>query len=74
MAPRTATPEPLAYLLRDIDPALWQRFKTRAERDGLSLRALLLQMVGAYTDGAVAIEQRIVSFPSAARRVKGGRI
>lgn len=45
----------MTYLLRDIDEAVWARAKARAQRDGLSLRMLLLLLIRAYADGDVVI-------------------
>jgi hypothetical protein len=36
------------YILRNIDPKLWQQFKQRAESEGRSLRWLLLEFIKAY--------------------------
>ena len=45
-------PKAQAYTLRDIDPALWKRAKVRAAQDGLSLRAVILQLLDHYGQGA----------------------
>jgi hypothetical protein len=47
-----------SYLLRDIDPALWRRFKERSDAEGIPMRALVLLLVEAYTDGKVNISAR----------------
>jgi hypothetical protein len=36
------------YILRNIDPKLWQQFKKRAESEGRSLRWLLLELIKRY--------------------------
>ena len=41
------------YLLRDIDPTLWQRVKVRAVTEGRSLRGLILWLLAKYADGKV---------------------
>lgn len=47
-----------AYLLRDIDPAVWKRFKSRAAAEGIPMRALLLGLIEAYAEGAIALAMR----------------
>ena len=37
-----------SYLLRDIDPELWRRVKSRAALDGLSLKDIITKMLRAY--------------------------
>lgn len=44
-----------AYILRDIDPDLWERVKARAQADGIALRALILALLRAYAKGHVDI-------------------
>lgn len=44
-----------SYILRTIDADLWDRVKTRAEKDGLPLRALILALLRAYADGKVSV-------------------
>jgi hypothetical protein len=64
------------YILRDIPEGLWKRVKTRAERDGWPLRALMLQLledfaVGRVTPGGtppIAAEGRTVTEQPPARR------
>lgn len=46
------------YLLRmrtraDLD--LWARFKSRAEAEGIPMRALILLLVEAYADGTASL-------------------
>lgn len=43
------------YLLRDIDPAVWQRVKTRANDENLSVRLVLSLLAQAYADGKILI-------------------
>jgi hypothetical protein len=38
----------MTYLLRDIEPRLWRDVKTRAEREGHSIRWVLLQLLTRY--------------------------
>ena len=40
-----------SYILRKIDPDLWARFKSRSEQDGIPMRALVLLLIEAYTEG-----------------------
>ena len=42
-----------AYILRNIDPALWDRVKLRAGRDGLPLRQVILLLLRAYAEERV---------------------
>lgn len=44
-----------AYILRNIDPALWARVKTRSELDGMPLRAVILKLLEEYAAGAIII-------------------
>lgn len=46
-----------SYILRNIDPKLWERVKARAQRDDLPLRALILAMLKAYADGRLELSQ-----------------
>lgn len=39
-----------SYILRDIDPQLWQRVKARAEREGHPLRWVILTLLTKYAD------------------------
>ena len=36
------------YLLRNLDPALWRKFKSRCAKDGLPMRSVLLALVAYY--------------------------
>lgn len=36
------------YILRNIDPKLWQQFKARALSEGRSLRWLLMELIRRY--------------------------
>ena len=47
--------EVLTYLLRDIDPRLWLRFRERAASERIPMRTLLLHFVRLYTDGGIAV-------------------
>jgi hypothetical protein len=46
------------YILRNIDPDLWARFKTRSEEDGIPMRALMLLLIDAYINGKVSVVAR----------------
>jgi hypothetical protein len=41
------------YLLRDIDPTLWERVKARAGTEGRSLRGLILWLLAKYAEGKI---------------------
>lgn len=45
----------MSYLLRGIDPALWQRVRRMAAHDGLTVRGLLLLLVAGYADGRIVL-------------------
>lgn len=45
-----------SYILRTIDPDLWARVKTRAESDGIPLRAIILALLEMYADGKVNVK------------------
>lgn len=42
-----------SYILRNIDPKLWESVKARAETEGRSLRGLILWLLTRYADGKV---------------------
>jgi hypothetical protein len=46
----------VTYLLRDIDPKLWKRFKARAQAEGRNLRFVLLALVQSYIDHGLPIQ------------------
>jgi len=56
-------PKPTAYLLHDLDPAIWDRFKQRADASGLPMRTVMLELVAAYANGAIEVEQQLVVRP-----------
>lgn len=37
-----------SYILRDIDPELWKRVKAKAALEGVSLKALIEQLLKAW--------------------------
>jgi hypothetical protein len=39
-----------SYILRDIDPELWEQFKARAAKEGRPLRFVILELVKAYAE------------------------
>lgn len=41
----------MTYLLRDVDPDLWKRVKSKAAREGISLRDLILRLLRSYLSG-----------------------
>jgi hypothetical protein len=42
-----------SYILRNIDPDLWERVKVKAVSEGRSLRGLILWLLEKYADGKV---------------------
>lgn len=44
-----------AYILRNIDPALWARVKARSRAEGIPLRAIILKLLELYGAGEVHI-------------------
>lgn len=36
------------YLLRNIDPRLWHKFKVRAAKDRLPMRTVLMRLLASY--------------------------
>ena len=36
------------YLLRDLDNALWRKFKARAAKEGQSMRGVIVALVAYY--------------------------
>jgi len=38
------------YILRNIDPSLWDRFKERAASEGRSLRWLIFELIRRYVE------------------------
>ena len=46
----TAHENPQRYLLSGIPPTLWTRARTRAAREGLALRTVILSLVKQWTD------------------------
>lgn len=47
-----------SYLLRNIPPDLWARFKARSEVEGIPMRALILLLIEAYATGEVSVSAR----------------
>lgn len=47
-----------SYILRNIDPKLWAKFKARAAETGIPMRALMLILVEAFVDGRLAVAAR----------------
>lgn len=43
-----------SFILRDIDSKLWKAVKARAEKDGHSLRWVLLALLRTYVEGGTA--------------------
>jgi hypothetical protein len=44
-----------SYILRNINPELWQQVKQRAASDQLPLRVLILQLLKGYAEGEIHI-------------------
>lgn len=47
-----------SYILRDIDAAVWKRFRARAGAQGIAARSALLGLIAAYAEGALDVEQQ----------------
>lgn len=49
-----------SYILRDIDPGLWDKFKARALKEGRGLKFVVLRLVELYSKhGLEAIEDAV---------------
>ena len=46
------------YILRAIPDGLWSRFRSRAEAEGISMRALILLLIEAYVEGRIDLSMR----------------
>jgi hypothetical protein len=47
-----------SYLLRDVDPELWEKFIARAKTDGHALKWTIVRLITLYvTHGLLALEQ-----------------
>lgn len=44
-----------SYILRNMPPDLWARFKARSAQEGIPMRALMLKLVEFYADGKLRI-------------------
>jgi hypothetical protein len=51
----TARSGPRRYLLSGIPPTLWERARSKARREGLAMRSLLLTLVQLWLDGDLAL-------------------
>jgi len=40
-----------SYVLKNVSPQLWEKFKRRAEREGHTLRFLILRWIQQYAEG-----------------------
>lgn len=40
----------LNFILRSPDPSMWRKFKTRAAKEGHSLRWVILEMIRRYVE------------------------
>ena len=47
-----------AYILRSIDPALWESVKARATAEGRPLRFIILSLLQLYATGKVKVGDR----------------
>jgi hypothetical protein len=45
-----------SYILRNIDPDLWERVKARSQTEGIPLRAIILKLLEMYGAGKVSIK------------------
>lgn len=48
MSDRKPKPDTVTYLLRNVPAASWRAAQARAEREGLTVRVVLLQALQAY--------------------------
>lgn len=49
-----------SFIIRKIDPELWERVKAQATKEGRPLRWLLIRLLEVYaTVGLEALEQRV---------------
>lgn len=48
-----------SYVLRQIPPELWARFKSRAQYEGIPMRALVLKLIEAYADGQITVNAQV---------------
>ena len=48
-----------AYILRDIDPVLWDRVKSQADKDGVYLRETILALLELYAAGKVSVKATV---------------
>jgi hypothetical protein len=46
------------YILRNLPPETWQRFRQRAEREGEPLRRLFLTFIEGYANGRFRVAPR----------------
>lgn len=44
-----------SYILRTIDPELWERVKARSVEDGVTLRNIILALLEMYADGKINV-------------------
>ena len=52
------------YILRDLPPDVWARFKERSEREGWPLSALFIELMREYGDGHFSLVAPPPSRPS----------
>jgi hypothetical protein len=45
-----------SYILRNLPPDLWARFKSRSEQEGIPMRALMLKLIELYASGQIAVQ------------------
>lgn len=48
-----------SYILRNIDPDLWERVKAKADTDGVAMRAIILALLAMYVDGRITVKAAI---------------
>ena len=46
-----------AYLLAQVPAGLWAAVTTKARRQGISMRALILELLSAWLTGAITLER-----------------
>lgn len=49
-----------SYILRTIDPDLWERVKARAQKEEVSLRDVILGLLEMYADGKITVRTTTV--------------
>lgn len=48
-----------SYILRNIDPDLWERVKARSAEDDIALRAIILALLEMYAAGKINVKATV---------------